>query len=47
MNIMYATVTERTKEIGIRRAVGATEKDVLNQFLTEAVILSGLGGVVG
>ena len=47
MNIMYATVTERTKEIGIRRAVGATEQDILNQFLTESVILSVFGGVAG
>lgn len=47
MNIMYATVTERTKEIGIRRAIGATEKDILLQFLTESVVLSLLGGIVG
>ncbi len=47
MNIMYATVTERTKEIGIRRAVGATEKEILNQFLTESVILSVFGGFMG
>ena len=47
MNIMYATVTERTKEVGIRRAVGATESDILYQFLTESVILSVLGGVTG
>lgn len=47
MNIMYATVTERTKEIGIRRAIGATKKDILSQFLTESVVLSALGGVVG
>lgn len=47
MNIMYATVTERTKEIGIRRAIGATEKDILSQFLTESVVLSLLGGIVG
>jgi len=47
MNIMYATVTERTKEIGIRRAVGATQKDVLMQFLVESLILSVLGGLLG
>jgi putative ABC transport system permease protein len=47
MNIMYATVTERTKEIGIRRAVGATQKDILLQFLTESLILSVFGGALG
>ncbi len=47
MNIMYATVTERTKEVGIRRAIGATQKDILNQFLTEAVLLSVIGGLLG
>jgi len=47
MNIMYATVTERTKEVGIRRAVGATKKDILLQFLTESVVLSVFGGLSG
>lgn len=47
MNIMYANVTERTKEIGIKRAIGATKKDIMLQFLTESVLLSLLGGVVG
>jgi len=47
MNIMYASVTERTKEIGIRRAVGATDNDILNQFLTESVMLSVFGGAIG
>lgn len=49
MNIMYATVAERTFEIGLRKAVGSTKKNILRQFLTEAVIitiLGGLGGVV-
>jgi putative ABC transport system permease protein len=47
MNIMYATVTERTKEIGIMRAIGATQKDVQLQFLAEAMILSIFGGLLG
>ncbi len=47
MNIMYVSVFERTREIGIRRALGALEKDILLQFLTESVILSVLGGVIG
>lgn len=47
MNIMYATVTERTKEIGIRRSLGATQKDILTQFLAEAVSLSIFGGLIG
>jgi len=47
MNIMYVTVTERTKEIGIRRAVGARQKDILAQFLVESVILSLIGGLMG
>jgi putative ABC transport system permease protein len=47
MNIMYASVLERTKEVGIRRAVGATRRDVLLQFLTESVVLSVLGGAMG
>jgi putative ABC transport system permease protein len=47
MNIMYATVTERTKEIGIRRSVGATQKDILLQFLTESLMLSIFGGLLG
>jgi putative ABC transport system permease protein len=47
MNIMLATVLERTREIGIRRAVGATRRDILGQFLVEALVLSVLGGLVG
>ncbi len=47
MNIMYATVTERTKEIGIRRAVGATDHDIMRQFLTESILLSLFGGILG
>ena len=47
MNIMYANVTERTKEIGIRRAIGAQKSDILAQFLTESTVLSLAGGLIG